>query len=164
MIFEDSILVTYLRSGEPQRVKAAWAAWYDRDVGAVRRALRRAARQGVDIEGFSHDAFVVAVRGIQSSRFRYRQGKLRRYVCVIALNLLRAEWRGRASSEIPLTALSRHDEGQAAEWVAEPTVAGPEAAVEQRQFEQWLAGRVRAGLAELALEERRLLLAYHLDG
>lgn len=158
---DDMILVHHLRSHEPARARDAWAAWYERDAEAVRRMLDRVAAPGTDIEALAHDAFIVAVRGIRSQTFRYRQGRLRRYVCKVALNLLRQEWRAWRGREILFRALFPTT---AEERV--PALAGGEleSSVDAADFEQWLAHQVRAGLAELDSEERQLLLAYHLDG
>lgn len=159
----DATLVAHLQSNEPLRVKAAWTAWYERDAEAVRRTLHQVAAPETDIAAVAHDAFIVAVKRIQSTGFHYRRGKLRRYVCAVALNLLRSEQREWRWREIPFAALGPEYESQIIGRPAE-AVEGPEASVEARHFEQWLAGQVRAGLATLDPDERALLLAHHLDG
>ncbi|MCZ7567821.1 MAG: RNA polymerase sigma factor [Ardenticatenaceae bacterium] len=150
----DELLVEHLRSNDAHAVKAAWAAWYTRDGAAVQSALRRAGASEDDVEDLAHDAFIAAVGRIQAPHFHYRGGRLRNYVCVVALNRWRSMRYRSLSREVPFSALLA-----AARAAIEPATP-----VERRVLAQWLAGQVHAGLSTLDPEERRLLLAHHLDG
>ncbi|MCZ7569390.1 MAG: sigma-70 family RNA polymerase sigma factor [Ardenticatenaceae bacterium] len=164
MSMADAGLVEDLQSDEPQRMKNAWAAWYQRDAPTVRSALSRAGAPNVDAEGLTHDAFIAAVTRIRSRRFCYKQGNLSRYISVVALNLLRYEQRLRRATEVPFTVLRTRAEVEATETPVAPAATEPATTVEARLFDRWLAEQVRAGLAGLAPEQRQLLIGHYLAG